>query len=64
MFVLRALYSKGQKAKPGQSGQSSADKVQRTKKDSGGEDIFRTHPHRPWGPHQPPIQWISGYSQG
>ena len=32
MFVLCVLYSKGQKAKPRQSGQRSTDKVQRTKK--------------------------------
>jgi hypothetical protein len=32
MFVLCVLYSKGQKAKPGQSGQRSTDKVQRAKK--------------------------------
>jgi hypothetical protein len=32
MFVLCVLYSIGQKAKPGQSGQRSTDKVQREKK--------------------------------
>jgi hypothetical protein len=32
MFVLCVLYSEGQKAKPGQSGQSSTDKVQRENK--------------------------------
>jgi hypothetical protein len=45
MFVLCVLYSKGQKAKPGQSGQRSADKVQRKK----GLML---------GPIKRPIEWV------
>jgi hypothetical protein len=30
----------------------------------GGGEIFRTRPERPWGPTQPPIQWIPGLSPG
>jgi hypothetical protein len=55
MFVL---YRKGQKAKPGQSGQRSTDKVQRTKKNPGRGEIFRTYPHRLRGP---PSLLYNGY---
>jgi hypothetical protein len=49
LFVLCVLYSKGQKAKPGQSGQRSTDKVQReNKKNPGGSEIFHIHSDRPW----------------
>ena len=30
----------------------------------GGGEIFRTRPDRPWGPTQPPIQWVPSLSQG
>ena len=36
MFVLCVLYTKGQNAKPGQSGQRSTDKVQSEKKNPAG----------------------------
>jgi hypothetical protein len=29
-----------------------------------GGEIFRTRPDRPWGPTQPPIQWVPGLSRG
>jgi hypothetical protein len=48
----------GQNAKPGQSGQRSTDKVQRTKKIPVGGEIFRTYPDRPWGP---PSLLYNGY---
>jgi hypothetical protein len=25
-------------------------------------EIFRTRPDRPWGPPQPPVQWVPGLS--
>ena len=46
--VLCVLYSKGQKAK---SGQTSTDKVQRTKENPTRGEIFRTRPDPPWSPH-------------
>jgi hypothetical protein len=27
-------------------------------------EIFRICPDRPWGPIQPPVQWIPGFSRG
>ena len=29
-----------------------------------GGDIFRTRPDRPWGPTQPPVQWVPCLSRG
>jgi hypothetical protein len=29
-----------------------------------GGDIFRIHPDRPWGPIQPPVQWLLGLFPG
>ena len=29
-----------------------------------GGEIFHTRPYRPWGPTQPPVQWVPGLSQG
>jgi hypothetical protein len=41
MFMLCVLYSKGQKAKPGQSGQRSTDKVQKKKIPAGAWMVVR-----------------------
>jgi len=30
----------------------------------GGGEIFRTCPDRPWGPTQPPVQWVPCLSRG
>jgi len=27
-------------------------------------EVFRTRPNRPWGPSQPPIQWVTGLFPG
>jgi hypothetical protein len=29
----------------------------------GGGEIFRTCPYWPWGPTQPPVQWVPGLSR-
>ena len=29
----------------------------------GGGEIFRSCPHQPWGPTQPPVQWVPGLSR-
>ena len=47
MFLLCELYSKGQKAQPGQSGQRSTDEVERTEKIPVGAKLlapFQTDP--------------------
>ena len=56
MFVLCVLYSKGQKAQPGQSGQrSGTDEVQRTKSGVTGDFVPKlpTEPYCALGSTQP-----------
>jgi hypothetical protein len=53
--LLCVLYSKGQKAKPGKSGQRNSrdKKYTESKKNPNVGEIFLTPPDRPWRPTNP-----------